>query len=232
MQVSCPLETKKRNDIWMRDMQCSFMLTVSHELPYSPCKYTSATYVYLNVHTISCCCFTGDLKHEFLTAGSVYSTQWGSDDHGWLGLAKMMACCNTMLTSCENHNRQISNQLANYNRQVQRQIEALNKKVDALRTVVDVSTDAQHVATPPTNPNTDHASSNLEDLIAKFGHMTENELLRLHAEVNNVEHVACLLTRKVFPELFGPINLRYMYNWNSGSQKKKRKLDIARKYVL
>ncbi|XP_052795286.1 uncharacterized protein LOC128228168 [Mya arenaria] len=46
----------------------------------------------------------------------------------------------TILASLENHNRQISNQLANYNRQVLRQIEAINKKVDALRAVVDVST--------------------------------------------------------------------------------------------
>ena len=49
-------------------------------------------------------------------------------------------------------------------------------------------------------------------------------------KANNCGHFAAILVTKVFPELFGPMRLRLLYNWNGA--KGKQPLDEQRKKVL
>ncbi|XP_052243059.1 uncharacterized protein LOC127852964 [Dreissena polymorpha] len=62
--------------------------------------------------------------------------------------------------------------------------------------------------------------------------LPEEEVRRIHEESNNAGHFACLLVRKVFPELFGPGNLRSLYNWNGNGQKKKLALNETRRKAV
>ncbi|KAH3822958.1 hypothetical protein DPMN_124752 [Dreissena polymorpha] len=48
--------------------------------------------------------------------------------------------------------------------------------------------------------------------------LPEEEVRRIHGESHNAGHFACLLVKRVFPELFGPRNLRSLYNWHGGGQ--------------
>jgi len=44
-------------------------------------------------------------------------------------------------------------------------------------------------------------------------------------EANSAGHLAAILVRRLFPELFGSANLRFSYNWYGGWLRKKQKLD-------
>ncbi|KAH3888352.1 hypothetical protein DPMN_012385 [Dreissena polymorpha] len=62
--------------------------------------------------------------------------------------------------------------------------------------------------------------------------LPEEEVRRIHRESHNAGHFACLLVKRVFPELFGPGNLRSLYNWHGGGQNKKLALEEPRRETV
>ena len=57
-------------------------------------------------------------------------------------------------------------------------------------------------------------------------------LKALKHEANSAGHFACLLLPEVFPELFGPGNLRTAYNWGGNRHTGKQELDKTKKNVI
>ena len=64
------------------------------------------------------------------------------------------------------------------------------------------------------------------------GPLSEDDVRRIHMEANNAGHFACILTMRLFPELFGPTNLRVLYNWNGNGHRNKKELDPVRKAMI
>ena len=59
--------------------------------------------------------------------------------------------------------------------------------------------------------------------------LSADVLQDMNNESNGAGNFAAHLTRKFFPELFGPGNLSFMYNWFCNGKLKKCALDSVRK---
>ncbi|XP_060570938.1 uncharacterized protein LOC132729236 [Ruditapes philippinarum] len=147
----------------------------------------------------------------------------------------------SFMTSMEAHARQAARErhrLLKGMESLARQNQKLTEEVLALRGLVDglVVTTGQCTRSrvPP--------SETMSVGPASLGEMTEGlpeeliineeELRQVHRDSNNAGHFAALLVKKLFPELYGPTNLRLNYNWYGGGQKKKYELDASRKEVI
>jgi len=59
-----------------------------------------------------------------------------------------------------------------------------------------------------------------------------SSLQQMCQESNCAGNFAAKLTKKFFPELFGPLNLRLMYNWYGGGKLCKQEMDPMRKDII
>jgi hypothetical protein len=70
-----------------------------------------------------------------------------------------------------------------------------------------------------------------EDIPEEY-QITESMLRDIQQDSRNAGNFAVNLTKKLWPELFGEGNLRWMYNWYGGGKHNKQELDKVRKIVL
>lgn len=94
-----------------------------------------------------------------------------------------------------------------------------------LRGQVDTITAIQHQVEPPP------IEDNIENIPEKYC-IPDEELTEMNRECKSAGNFGGHLVKLLFPELFGPNNLKFFYNWNGGGKLMKKELDQTRKMVI